>query len=93
MELLQPIIDELSGQCESDLAGDRDSKKSVFGYCFSMGSGAVSWSSKKQPIVALSSTEAEYRVACIAAYEVVSLRRILMDVAVQWMTILLRCDN
>jgi len=38
---------------------------------FSFGSGAVSWSSKKQPIVTLSSTKVEYRGATIAACEVV----------------------
>jgi hypothetical protein len=37
---------------------------------FSFGSGDVSWSSKKQLIVALSSTEAEYRGATIVACEV-----------------------
>jgi hypothetical protein len=44
--------------------------------------------------VALSSTEAEYKAACIAACEVVWLRRILMDVAVPIRTpTVLRCDN
>jgi hypothetical protein len=38
---------------------------------FSFGSGDVSWSSKKQPRVALSSTEAKYRGAAIVACEVV----------------------
>ena len=90
----KPTIDELSGYCDSDWAGDSDSRKSVSGYCFSIGSGAVSWTSKKQPTVALSSTEAEYKAACIAACEVVWLRRILMDVAVPIRTAtVLRCDN
>jgi hypothetical protein len=46
---------------------------------FSFGSGAVSWSSKKQPIVALSSTEAEYRDAAIAACEVIWLQKLFSD--------------
>jgi len=46
---------------------------------FSFGSGVVSWSSKKQPTVALSSTEAEYRGAAIVACEVVWLQKLLSD--------------
>jgi len=44
---------------------------------FSFGSGVVSWSSKKQPIVTLSSTEAEYRGATIATCEIVWLLKLL----------------
>jgi hypothetical protein len=46
---------------------------------FSFGSGAISWSSKKQPTVALSSTEAEYRGVAIVACEVVWLQKLLSD--------------
>ncbi|XP_039134340.1 uncharacterized protein LOC120271728 [Dioscorea cayenensis subsp. rotundata] len=44
-----------------------------------LGSGAIAWSSKKQPITALSSTEAEYIFVTSAACEVVWLRRLLQD--------------
>ncbi|MCO5595165.1 hypothetical protein L7F22_049204 [Adiantum nelumboides] len=84
----------LHGFCDSDWAGDNDSRKSVSGYCFSLGSGIVSWISKKQPTVALSSTEAEYKVACFAACEAVWLRRILTDLGVQVATATtLQCNN
>ncbi|MCO5606038.1 hypothetical protein L7F22_060225 [Adiantum nelumboides] len=84
----------LHGFCDSDWAGDGDSRKSVSGYCFSLGSGIVSWISKKQPTVALSSTEAEYKAACFAACEAVWLRRILTDLGVQVATATtLQCDN
>ena len=73
----------LTGFCDSDWAGDCDSRKSISRFCFTLGSGAFSWSSKKQPIVALSSTEAEYKAACFAACEVVWLRRILAHLGVQ----------
>lgn len=47
---------ELLGFTDSDYAGDMDDRKSTSGYVFLMSSGAVSWSSKKQPIVTLSTT-------------------------------------
>ncbi|MCI75569.1 hypothetical protein A2U01_0096838, partial [Trifolium medium] len=49
----------LVGWTNSDYAGDHDDRRSTSGYVFSMGTGVVSWSSKKQPIVTLSTTEAE----------------------------------
>lgn len=51
---------KLIGYTDSDWAGSVDDKKSTSGYVFSLGSGAVTWSSKKQQAVALSSTKAEY---------------------------------
>jgi hypothetical protein len=46
---------------------------------FSFGSGVVSWSSKKQPIVALSSTKAEYKGVTIVACEVIWLQKLFSD--------------
>jgi hypothetical protein len=46
---------------------------------FSFGSGVVIWSSKKQQVVALSNTEAEYRSALIVACEVVWLQKLLSN--------------
>jgi hypothetical protein len=46
---------------------------------FFFGSGAISWSNKKQPIIALSNTEVEYRGVTIAACEVIWLQKLLSD--------------
>ena len=52
------------------------------GFVFSLCSGGISWSNKKQPTIALSSTEAEYKGATIASFEVVWLKGILKDLGV-----------
>ena len=71
---------ELTGYSDSDWAGNPDDRRSTTGYAFSIGSGVVSWSSKKQPTVSLSSTEEEYKALCAATCEAVWLRRLLQDV-------------
>eukprot|EP00253_Pinus_taeda_P011698 PITA_11698 len=84
----------LSGYTDSDWAGSVDDRKSTAGYVFSLGSGAVAWTSKKQQAVALSSTEAEYRGAVKASCEAVWLRRMLTDMhASQTNPTSLFCDN
>jgi hypothetical protein len=61
---------------------------------FSFGNGAVSWSSKRQPTIALSSTEAEYRGASIATCEVVWLQKLLSDLGqLVDVFIVIYCDN
>lgn len=62
---------------DSDYDRDVDDRKSTSGYIFIMNSGVVSWSSKKQPIVTLSTTEAEFVAAASCACQAVWLRRIL----------------
>ena len=62
---------DLIGYSDSDWAGDIEDRKSTSGYTFNIRSRVVSWSSKKQPIISLSSTEAEYKALCNATCEVV----------------------
>ena len=70
---------ELIGYTDSDYAGDQDDRKNTSGYVFMLSSGAVSWSSKKQPVVTLSTTEAEFIAAASSACQAVWLRRILQQ--------------
>ncbi|CAL9014556.1 unnamed protein product [Prunus brigantina] len=68
---------KLVGYTDSDWAGDVERAKSTSGYAFHIGSGVISWSSKKQQVVALSSTEAEYIAATNSATRAVWLRQLL----------------
>jgi hypothetical protein len=70
---------ELEGYTDADWAGNQTDRRSTSGYMFTLGSVAISWSSKKQATVALSSTEAEYRGAAIATCEEVWIKRLLAD--------------
>ena len=63
----------------SDWAGDPDDRKSTVGYVFTLGSGPITWSCKKQSAISLSSTEAEYRGAVEASKEAMWLRQILSE--------------
>ena len=69
----------LKGFVDADWASDVNDRKSTSGFIFMLAGGAISWGSKKQSAVALSSTEAEYIAAAHAAKEVVWLRRLLLE--------------
>lgn len=69
----------LVGFTDSDWAGCLDDRRSTSGNVFSFGSGAITWSSKKQDTVALSSSEAEYTAANAAARQALWLRKLLVD--------------
>ncbi|KAG7003598.1 Retrovirus-related Pol polyprotein from transposon TNT [Fusarium oxysporum f. sp. conglutinans] len=72
---LQPLL----GYTDSDWAGDLETRRSTSGYVFNLGTGAISWSSKRQRTVALASCEAEYMGQTAAAKEAVWLRGLLQE--------------
>lgn len=85
---------ELIAYTDSDYAGDIDDCKSTLGYVFLMSGGAVAWSSRKQPLVTLSSTEAEYVAAATCACQAIWMRRILEEISyVQGGEMVLLCDK
>nr|GMC60878.1 FAS1 domain-containing protein SELMODRAFT_448915-like [Ipomoea batatas] len=76
------------------LAGDCETRRSTTGYVFMLGCGAVSWCSKRQPTVSLSTTEAEYRVVAMATQESTWLVQLLKDLHQPTeYSIPLYCDN
>jgi hypothetical protein len=75
---------QLVGYADSDWANNVDSRRSITGYLFGLspGDGAVTWKSKTQTSVALSTCEAEYMALCEAGREAVHLRYLLKDLGV-----------
>ena len=59
----------LEGYVDSDWVGNAIDRKSTLSCCFSLGSGMISWFSRKQSYVALSTTEVEYVATCSASCE------------------------
>lgn len=85
---------ELEAYSDSDYAGDLDDRRSTSGYVFKLGGGAVSWSSKKQPVVTLSTTEAEFISAAACACQAVWMRRVLEKLGHgQKESTVIFCDN
>ena len=84
----------LVGFSDADWAGDLNDRHSTTGNLFMMSGAAVDWLSKKQPVVALSTTEAEYIALCSATQETVWLNRLLTDIkAPPQKPILIKEDN
>ena len=74
---------KLEGYCDSDWAGSSVDRRSTTGFCFTLGSGAVTWRSKKQSTVALSSCEAEYVAGGAVACEAIWMRKLLLDLGMK----------
>nr|GEW31223.1 retrovirus-related Pol polyprotein from transposon TNT 1-94 [Tanacetum cinerariifolium] len=64
---------------DSDWAGSKDDRRSTSGFLFFLGNNAFTWSSKKQPIVTLSSCEAEYIAATSCVCHVIWLKSMLKE--------------
>src|SRR5205814_4307462 len=68
----------IEGYSDADHA-DGEDRKSISGFVFMLGGGAISWMSKKQCTVALSSTEAEYMALLQAVKENIWIQQLLND--------------
>lgn len=71
---------DLKGFCDADWASDATDRRSTSGYVFMMSGAAISWCSKKQPTVALSTVEAEYMAMAVATQEALWLSALLNEI-------------
>jgi transposase InsO family protein len=78
-KLAQHELGQLHGYVDASYAQNLVDRRSTTGYVFMLGNGAISWTSKRQPTVALSSCEAEYMAETQAAKEAIWLRRLLLE--------------
>jgi hypothetical protein len=84
----------LQGYVDADWANDTTDRRSTTGYIFTLGSAPISWKTRKQQTVALSSCEAEYMSMSDAAKEAIYLRGMLQSVGIaQPNSTNIYCDN
>jgi len=76
-----------------DWANCVDIRRSTSGFCVFLGNNLLSWSSKKQPTVSKSSTEAKYHALSSVTSEIVWLSKLLLYFEVDVLSMMLFCDN
>ena len=83
----------LAGFCDADSAGSLHDKRSTSGGCFFLGNNMVSWHSKKQNCVSLSTREAEYISLGSCCTQPLWMKHMLADYGMDSNPLLVHCDN
>ncbi|KAD3642035.1 hypothetical protein E3N88_31259 [Mikania micrantha] len=90
----RPTITTLVGFSDADWARCIETRRSTYGYSIYLGGNLVSWSAKKQPTIARSSCESEYRAMANAAAEIIWITHLLQELhALPSTRPTLLCDN
>src|SRR6202047_564738 len=84
---------DLCGYSDADYAGSKVDRKSTSGTCFFLGKSLVSWFSKKQNCVALSTAEAEYIAVGSYVAQLLWMKQELEDYGLKYDHIPVYCDN
>ena len=84
---------DLVGYCDADFAGCVTDRKSTSGTCQLLGMSLVSWFSKKQNSIALSTTEAEYIAAGCCCAQILWMRQTLADYRITFPPTTILCDS
>lgn len=69
LHLYKSSVSSLVSYTDADWGGCPDTRRSTSGYCVFLGDNLISWSSKRQPTLSLSSAEAEYRGVANVVFE------------------------
>jgi hypothetical protein len=93
IEYANSPVDDLHGYSDADWAGDVVDRKSTSGYVFILANGPISWRSKKQTCVALSTAEAEYVALAAATQEAVWLKALIAELRGKTSSITMYDDN
>ena len=83
----------LEGFADADMDGDVDTRKFTTGYLYTFAGATMSWVSRLQRVVALSTTEVEYIVATEACKEMLWMQRFLGDLGIKQEKYVLYCDS
>ncbi|KAM6587307.1 hypothetical protein CsatA_009912 [Cannabis sativa] len=84
---------EIVSYSDADFAGCKTDRKSTSGTCHFLGNSLVSWFSKKQNSVALSTTEAEYIAAGSCCAQILWMKQTLKDFDIDFECTPIKCDN
>jgi hypothetical protein len=84
---------DIHGFVDAEWARDLDRRRSISGYVFNLFGGAISWMSKRQVVVALSTTKSEYMAATHASKEEVWLQILCLGIGLVQEAVRIECDS